>query len=545
LIQENHQIDRFKQQLRDSLQRETLNAHAITIAKHAHVYTCGDPGETVYFIESGQVKLLTLSPEGRERLLAIHTAGDIFGELCLSGLGARLETAIAVEETVLKKIPYPRFFAQLSRDGLFEGFVQRLAVRIADRQQVIANMAPVDSEQRLGKALLQPAYKQGKPARVIDRDLGLQHFARFGDSSESLGQAVEQTADSVIITDKEGFIEYVNPAFETTTGYSREDALGKTPRILKSGEHDEEFYQKLWSQILSGQPYRGTIINRKKTGETYWSEQTITPMKDDDGDIAHFVSVLKDVTELIQNHKHETEMRLARAVQQRFYRRTVTLPGFDLCAGAYPADETGGDYVDFIPMPEDCLGIAIGDISGHGFDSALVMAETRAYLRAFAKTSRDLGEILTQVNRAILEDFEETKYVTLLLACIDPRNRSLVYANAGHVSGYLLRSSGEVGCVMESLSLPLGFFPNAQYSASNVLPLGSGEIVALLTDGITEMAAPEEVEFFEAKRAIRYIGDHRQESAEQIIEGLYQTARAFAQDQPQKDDISLVVFKVI
>jgi serine phosphatase RsbU (regulator of sigma subunit) len=59
------------------------------------------------------------------------------------------------------------------------------------------------------------------------------------------------------------------------------------------------------------------------------------------------------------------------------------------------------------------------------------------------------------------------------------------------------------------------------------------------------MAAPEEVEFFEAKRAIRYIGDHRQESAEQIIEGLYQTARAFAQDQPQKDDISLVVFKVI
>jgi PAS domain S-box-containing protein len=82
----------------------------------------------------------------------------------------------------------------------------------------------------------------------------------------------------VIITDKEGFIEYVNPAFETTTGYSREDALGKTPRILKSGEHDEEFYQKLWSQILSGQPYRGTIINRKKTGETYWSEQTTTPM---------------------------------------------------------------------------------------------------------------------------------------------------------------------------------------------------------------------------------------------------------------------------
>src|SRR6185295_13225282 len=113
-MQENPQIDRFKQQLRDSLQRETLNARAITIAKHTHVYTCGDPGETVYFIESGQVKLLMLSPEGRECLLAIYTAGDIFGELCLSGLGARVETAVAMEETVLKQIPRSKFFARLS-----------------------------------------------------------------------------------------------------------------------------------------------------------------------------------------------------------------------------------------------------------------------------------------------------------------------------------------------------------------------------------------------------------------------------------------------
>lgn len=380
--------------------------------------------------------------------------------------------------------------------------------------------------------------------KSLGSKLGLQHFGRFSDSSASLGQAVEQTADSVIITNKQGFIEYVNPAFETTTGYSREDALGKTPRILKSGEHNQEFYQQLWNRILSGQPYRGTIINRKKTGELYWSEQTITPMKDDDGKITHFVSVLKDVTEQIQQREHEVEMRLARAVQQRFYRRSATLPGFDICTVAHPANETGGDYVDLIPMPDDCLGIAIGDVGGHGFDSALVMAETRAYLRAFARTSRDLGEILTQVNRALLEDFEETKYVTLLLACIDPRQRSLVYANAGHVSGYLLRNSGEVGYVMESLNLPLGFFPDARYSASEVIPLESGEIVALLTDGITEMAAPGEVEFFEARRAIAYIGEHRQESAQQIVEGLYQAARTFAEDQPQKDDVSLIVFKV-
>lgn len=162
MIQETPQSDRFKQRLRDSLLNETLNSRAITIAKHDHIYTCGDQDETVYFIASGQIKLLMLSPDGKECLLAIHTAGDIFGEMCLSGLGARLETATAMEETILKQIPCSKFFARLKRDELFEGFVQYLAVRIADQQQVIADLVMVDSEQRLGKTLLRLARTMGK-----------------------------------------------------------------------------------------------------------------------------------------------------------------------------------------------------------------------------------------------------------------------------------------------------------------------------------------------------------------------------------------------
>ena len=157
MIQQTPQAEEFKQQLRDSLQRETLNSRAVKIARHSNVYNCGDQDEMVYFIETGQVKLLMLSSEGRECILAIHTAGDIFGELCLSGLGARLETATAMKQTSLKQIPCSQFFARLSRDSLFEGFVRYLAVRIADQQQVIANLVTVDSEQRLGKTLLQLA----------------------------------------------------------------------------------------------------------------------------------------------------------------------------------------------------------------------------------------------------------------------------------------------------------------------------------------------------------------------------------------------------
>ena len=176
MIQQTPQAEEFKQQLRDSLQRETLNSRAVKIARHANVYNCGDQDEMVYFIETGQVKLLMLSSEGRECILAIHTAGDIFGELCLSGLGARLETATAMKQTSLKQIPCSQFFARLSRDSLFEGFVRYLAVRIADQQQVIANLVTVGSEQRLGKTLLQIARTLGKKdPRSIRIELKISH----------------------------------------------------------------------------------------------------------------------------------------------------------------------------------------------------------------------------------------------------------------------------------------------------------------------------------------------------------------------------------
>jgi CRP-like cAMP-binding protein len=175
-IQQTPQADQFKQQLRDSLERETRNSRAIKVARHSNVYTCGDQDEMVYFIESGQIKLLMLSSEGKECLLAIHSGGDIFGELCLSGLGARFETATAMKATTLKQIPSGQFFARLTRDSLFEGFVRYLAVRIADQQQVIANLVTVDSEQRLGKTLLQLARTMGKKdPRSIRIELRITH----------------------------------------------------------------------------------------------------------------------------------------------------------------------------------------------------------------------------------------------------------------------------------------------------------------------------------------------------------------------------------
>ncbi len=193
MAHDHPQIDRFEQQLRDSLQRETQHLRVITLAKQAQAYTCGDQDDTVYFIESGQIKLLMLSTEGSECLLAIHTAGDMFGELCFSGLGVSDETAVAMDETILKQIPRYRFLALLGRDGLLEGFARYLVIRIAEQQQVIANLVTVNSEQRLGKTLLQLARKLGKKGLCHTctcediEDICIEHKISHEELSEMVG----------------------------------------------------------------------------------------------------------------------------------------------------------------------------------------------------------------------------------------------------------------------------------------------------------------------------------------------------------------------
>ena len=176
MIEHNPDTDLFKERMRDSLQRATKNSSAINVAKNNNVYTVGESVEMVYFIESGEVKLMMLSSGGKECLLAIHASGDIFGELCLSGLKGRLETATAMEDTVLKQIHCAKFLEQLSSDSLLEGFIRYMAVRVADQQIAIANLVTVDSEQRLGKTLLQLARKLGKKdPRSIRIELRISH----------------------------------------------------------------------------------------------------------------------------------------------------------------------------------------------------------------------------------------------------------------------------------------------------------------------------------------------------------------------------------
>ncbi|MFQ5724311.1 MAG: ATP-binding protein, partial [Terriglobia bacterium] len=109
--------------------------------------------------------------------------------------------------------------------------------------------------------------------------------------------AIEQAAEAVVITDPEGKIEYVNPAFTWMTDYTREEALGQNPRLLKSGQHEPLFYQMLWETIRAGNVWQGELINRRKDGSLYTEEMSITPVRGADGQITHFIALKQDITE--------------------------------------------------------------------------------------------------------------------------------------------------------------------------------------------------------------------------------------------------------
>lgn len=127
----------------------------------------------------------------------------------------------------------------------------------------------------------------------------LQDLERADVERGRMMSAIEQIGEIVVITDPEGTIQYVNPAFETITGYTRKEALGQNPRILKSGKHDKAFYQELWATLCSGETWQGRFSNRKKDGSLYTEEAVISPVCDGKGQVVNYVAVKRDVTEAL------------------------------------------------------------------------------------------------------------------------------------------------------------------------------------------------------------------------------------------------------
>ena len=236
------------------------------------------------------------------------------------------------------------------------------------------------------------------------------------------------------------------------------------------------------------------------------------------------------------------EFQLARTMQQRLFPAAPpTVRGFRMAGATFPAEETGGDLFDYIPMPDGNWGVVIADVSEHGIAPSFLMAETRAYLRALAESSRDAGEILTKANRFLCHDTQAQQFVTLVLAQLDPATRSMRYAAAGHV-GFVLSAGGETRR-LESTSLPLGVDPDLIVPPAESVAIAPGDVVLLATDGVWE--APSSAgPMFGIERMLNVVRENRELEPDKIVANLYHAVGRFSQPLAQLDDITIVVIQV-
>ncbi len=243
-------------------------------------------------------------------------------------------------------------------------------------------------------------------------------------------------------------------------------------------------------------------------------------------------------------HSANEQMHIAREIQQRLFpKEAPKLKGYDLAGLTESAEETAGDYYDFIPMPNNCIGLVVGDVTGHGIGPALLMAETRAYLRILAGENTDVGKILTRANRVLNEDIGSERFVTLLFVMLNPEANTIRYSSAGHPPGLWLDRKGKPKRELTRTGIPLGLRPDTEYGASEEIMLKKGDLLALMSDGVEESISAEG-KLFGKERIMKVLVGNQSVRASKIVTQLHQAGRAHEAANQQTDDFTTIVLKV-
>lgn len=234
----------------------------------------------------------------------------------------------------------------------------------------------------------------------------------------------------------------------------------------------------------------------------------------------------------------EREVSIAREVQRELLPRSVPLVrGLELAGICLPAVGVGGDYYDFLPLPDERIGLVIADVSGKGIPAALLMAGLQASVRSLALPGVSPCEINFRLNEMLHRSTSASRYATLFFAFYDPESRQLVYSNAGHYPPLHLGASGATR--LSHGGLPIGLLGESRYG-EGCRTLGVGDLVALFTDGVIETPNARDEEFGEA-RLIEILERHRGHDLQEILGTVVDEVARWSGGGPPHDDITLVL----
>jgi sigma-B regulation protein RsbU (phosphoserine phosphatase) len=238
------------------------------------------------------------------------------------------------------------------------------------------------------------------------------------------------------------------------------------------------------------------------------------------------------------------EIEIAREVQERLFPQELPeIQGLEYAGYCRPASGVGGDYYDFLALPGDRLGIAIGDVSGKGIPAALLMASLRASLRGQTiQGAMNLATLMTNVNKLIYESSTSNRYATFFYAEYDPATRMLSYVNGGHNPPLVFRHNGEI-VRLETGGPVVGLLPTFIYEQAAIV-LNSGDMFVAFTDGISEAMNGVEEEWSEARlidSAWKIYGT----TAQEAVQALISDADGFVAGAKQHDDMTIIVARVV
>jgi phosphoserine phosphatase len=241
--------------------------------------------------------------------------------------------------------------------------------------------------------------------------------------------------------------------------------------------------------------------------------------------------------------KLEQDLRLARDIQQRLLPSEAPhIDGYDVAGWNKPADDTGGDCYDFIPLSHDRLGLLLSDATGHGIGPALVVSQCRAVIRALAGATDDLDTLMGSANDLLEKDLDESMFVTSFFGALDIRRHEIQYVAAGQAPTLIYSPERDDLQELSASGLPLAVMAPFYNDPADPIRLAPGDLFLLLTDGFYEWVDPDK-EAFGIEGVIDVLRRHHDQSAADIIRLLYEAVLEHARGTPQNDDLTAIVLK--